>query len=298
MLAQLRGIQLYFDVDGAGLVPDGEQMRARPTAFLVHGGPGTDHSGWKIRYGRLVERLQVVYFDHRGHGRSSRCDPSTYTLDENVEDMEALRRHLGIDRLVSIGGSYGGMVAMAHASRYPSSVSHLILISTASHSGNLLRAVETVKKVGTPEQIAQYSALLEGRIDTREKLQTYFEVMAPLYSIKHELKQAFALGPTGLEPDPFIVAYRPGGMLRNFDLRPELHRIRARTLILAGRHDWICPPQYGAEIHALIPESDFRIFEGSAHALGEDEPERFFDVIAGFLVYNEHEDVRRHATAP
>ncbi len=63
--------------------------------------------------------MQVVYFDHRGQGRSARGDVARYTLDENVEDMEALREHLGLGPIVSIGTSYGGMVAMAHAARYP-----------------------------------------------------------------------------------------------------------------------------------------------------------------------------------
>lgn len=57
--------------------------------------------------------MQLVFFDHRGQGRSQRGDVSKYILDENVEDMEALRQHLGLGPIVSIGTSYGGMVAMA-----------------------------------------------------------------------------------------------------------------------------------------------------------------------------------------
>ena len=103
-------------------------------------GPGGDHSGFKPSFTPLAARMQLVYFDHRGQGRSAAADPATYTLDENVEDMEALRRHLGLGPIVSIGTSYGGMVAMAHAARYPDAVSHLVLIVTASHGGFIPRA--------------------------------------------------------------------------------------------------------------------------------------------------------------
>src|SRR5262249_61768383 len=83
----------------------------------------------------LSETMQLVFFDHRGQGRSARGDAARYVLDENVEDMEALRRHLGLGPIVSIGTSYGGMVAMAHAARHPEAVSHLILIATAAPAG-------------------------------------------------------------------------------------------------------------------------------------------------------------------
>src|SRR5690349_6757167 len=135
MRAKVRDTEIYFDVDGAGLVPEGAAMRERPVAFLVHGGPGADHTGFKPALSPLAAHLQLVYFDHRGHGRSARGDPATDTLDENVADMEALRRHLGLGPIVSIGTSYGGKVAMAHAARHPDAVSHLVLVATAAHGG-------------------------------------------------------------------------------------------------------------------------------------------------------------------
>src|SRR4030088_1217073 len=103
MRARIRDTEIYFDIDGAGLVPDGATMRERPTAFLIHGGPGLDHTSLKARYGQLKEKMQLVYFDHRGQGRSARGDPQKYTLYENVQDMEALRQYLGVGPVVSIG---------------------------------------------------------------------------------------------------------------------------------------------------------------------------------------------------
>ena len=129
-------------------------MRERPTAFLIHGGPGGDHTSLKAPYGKLAEKMQLVYFDQRGDGRSAACKPEKCTLDETVEDMEALRRYLGLGPVVSIGTSYGGMVAMAHAARYPKSVSHLVLVITAAHSGFVERARQIVAERGTAEQIS------------------------------------------------------------------------------------------------------------------------------------------------
>ncbi|TMK76532.1 MAG: hypothetical protein E6G45_12990 [Actinobacteria bacterium] len=72
MQIDLNGTRLWFDVDGPALVPDGNEMRQRPTVVLVHGGPGArDHSYFKPDFAPLVEHAQVVYLDLRGHGRSN-----------------------------------------------------------------------------------------------------------------------------------------------------------------------------------------------------------------------------------
>lgn len=287
MLASIRDTTIYFDIDGVGLQLEGPKQIERPTAFLVHGGPGIDHTGGKARYGRLAQKMQLVYFDHRGQGRSGRGDPARYTLDENVEDMEALRRHLGFKRIVSMGTSYGGMVAMAHAARYPQAVSHLILVATAAQGGFIGAAARIVRERGTAEQIALFEDVRAGRIDTAEKMRRYFTVMGPLYTRVHDpALSAAALENAILAPEALNRALGPQGFLAHFDLRPELGKIRAPTLILSGRHDWICPPEFAVEMQKLIPHSELRIFEESAHSIAGDEPQNLLDAVAGFLVYN------------
>jgi proline iminopeptidase len=284
MRARIRDTEIYFDIDGAGLVPDGPRMREKPAAFLIHGGPGGDHSGFKVAFPPLAEHMQLVYFDHRGQGRSAKGDARKYTLDENVDDMEALRLHLGFGPIVSIGTSYGGMVALAHAARYPASVSHLVLIVTAAHSGFNKRAREIVAERGTREQKAVCEKLWAGELDSVEEFRHFFEVMDPLYSRKHD-PAASAVGRARgiLTPEALNRAFAPGGFLRNFDLRPELSKITAPTLILAGRHDWICPPEFSEEIHRLMPGSGLHIFEESSHSIRNDEPERMREAIMAFL---------------
>lgn len=286
MRASIRGTDIFFDIDGAGLVADGERMRERPTAMLIHGGPGTDHTSLKARYASLAEKMQLVYFDHRGQGRSAAANPGTYTLQDNVEDMEALRRHLGLGRVVSIGTSYGGKVGMAHAARYPDAVSHLVLIATASHFGFIKRARQIVAERGTAEQIRVCDDLFAGRVDTVEKMRHYFKTMGSLYAHRSDP----ALSDSGvaraiLSPEALNRAFAPDGYLQSFDLRPQLAAIRAPTLVCAGRHDWICPPEFSEEIHDLVAGSDLRIFEESGHSIGGDEPQSLLDAVAGFIVY-------------
>jgi len=292
MRARVRDTEIYFDIDGAGLVSDGSHMRERLVAFLVHGGPGSDHTGLKARYEQLREKMQLVYFDHRGQGRSARGDPRKYSLDENVEDMEALRQFLGLGPIVSIGTSYGGMIAMAHAARYPKSVSHLILVATASHAGHIDRSREIAAKHGTSEQISMCEDLWGGRIDTVAKMRRYYEVMGTLYSLKYDPVAAKkVLEQVILSPEALNQAYAPSGCMRNFDLRPELGSITAPTLILAGRHDWICAPEFSEEMHKLIPVCDLRIFEQSSHSIGNDERQNFLDAVSGFVVYKTRQEV-------
>ena len=78
-------------------------------------------------------------------------------------------------------------------------------------------------------------------------------------------------------------AFAPGGFLRSFDLRPELPAITAPTLIVAGRHDWICPPEFSEEIHCIIKDSQLRIFEQSSHSIRNDEPELLRETIVDFV---------------
>ncbi|MEO8716295.1 MAG: alpha/beta fold hydrolase [Acetobacteraceae bacterium] len=284
MYASVRGTRLFFDVDGAGLVPDGAAMRERPVAFVIHGGPGGDHSGFKPSMSPLAAHMQLVYFDHRGQGRSDPADPATYTLDENAEDMEALRRHLGLGRIASIGTSYGGMVGLAHAVRYPDAVSHLVLIVTAAHGGFIDRARAIVEERGTDEQRRVCEALWAGGFRTAGEMKEYYRVMGPLYSLTHdEAKAASGRERAIHRPEPLNRAFGPDGVLRRFDLRPELGRITAPTLILAGRHDWICPPEFSEEIHRLIPGSELRVFEHSSHSIRSDEPAAMLEAIARFV---------------
>lgn len=285
MYAKIRDTEIYFDVEGAGLVPDGARMKENPVAFLVHGGPGADHTGFKPTFSPLSQKMQLVYFDHRGQGRSARGPKETYTLDNNVEDMEALRQYLGLNQIVVIGASYGGMVALTYASRYPNHVSHLIAIVTVPDSRFLKRAQQILAERGTAEQKAIAQRLWDGTFENEAQLKEYFQITRTLYSVTADPDDPppKAWDRAILSPDAINVAF--GGFLRTYDVRDQLAKITAPTLVIGARHDWICPPEFSEEIAAAIPKADLRIFENSGHAIRADEPEALLDAIAGFIVY-------------
>ena len=291
MKANIRDTTLFFDVEGLSIVVEGDRIWENPVAFLLHGGPGADHTSYKPTFSALADRMQLVYLDHRGQGRSARGPQASYTLDNNVEDVEALRLYLGLGQIMVIGGSYGGMVAMAYAARYPDSVLKLMVYATVASHEFLPRAQQTLRDRGTPEQIAIAQKLWEGTFQSNDELKTYFEILGPLYSYRVEpldqrLDQQLDQSPS-IAWDDRILSYEAineafGGFLRTYDIRSELAKITAPTLVIAGRHDWICAPEFSEEIAALIPGAEIQIFEHSGHMLRTDEPDRLITTIAEF----------------
>ena len=284
MRAKIRDTEIYFDVEGSSLVLNEGHIRSKPVAFVIHGGPGTDHTSYKPTFSPLSRKLQLVYFDHRGQGRSARGPKETYTLDNNVEDMEALRQYLGLDQIVLLGSSYGGMVALSYAVRYPQNISHLIVIATAANYRFLERAKEILAQRGTEQQKTSVQRLWAGTFENEEQLREYFHVMGPMYSLTYDPESSSkAWNCAILSIDAINVAF--AGFLRDYNVLPQLHKITSPTLVIGGRHDWICAPEFSEEITRAIPNADLRIFENSGHLIRADEPEALLDAITGFLVY-------------
>ena len=127
------GVRLYVDIEGCGLVPDGPCMREKPTLVLLHGGPGYDHSGFKPLFSRLADVAQIVYVDHRGHGRSSRRPPAEWTLDTLADDVVRLCDALGIVKPVVLGQSFGGFVAQRYLARHPQHPARVVLSLSLIH---------------------------------------------------------------------------------------------------------------------------------------------------------------------
>src|SRR6202048_2378892 len=130
MRVLVNGVRLFFDVEGAKLVPNGPAMRERPTLLLLHGGPGFDHSIYKPAYSALADVAQIIYLDHRGNGRSEGGARESWNLAQWGDDVRAFCDTLGIVNPIVLGASFGGMVALAYAPRHPAHPSQLVLIST------------------------------------------------------------------------------------------------------------------------------------------------------------------------
>src|SRR2546422_3863329 len=149
MLVSVGDVRLFVDVDGAKLVPDGMLMRERPTIILLHGGPGFDHTPFKAHYSLLTEIAQVVYYDHRGNGRSEDGPRERWHLDQWADDLRTLCDVLGIEQPVVFGASFGGFVALNYALRHPDHPARLVLSSTTAHI-HLERALAMFERLGGP----------------------------------------------------------------------------------------------------------------------------------------------------
>ncbi|MUV37294.1 Prolyl aminopeptidase [Lentibacillus sp. JNUCC-1] len=281
MFAEVNGTRLFFDVEGAGVTVEGGALVKKDVCFVLHGGPGGTHLGFKPYLSPLAEDLQLVYIDNRGSGFSATGPVETYTLDQNIEDIEALRQHLGLEQIVLFGHSYGGMTAMAYAARYPKNVKALLLSATSPSYRFLDKAKQYVERHGTAEQKEMAQLLWDGAFSSDAEVAHYYEVMAPLYSRKTADGKA--------EPRPEMNrSYEAlnqgfGGFLRNYDLTEDLKTLQCPALVSAGRHDWITPVEENELIAELLPNSEFVVFEDSSHGILKDQHEDFINTVREFI---------------
>jgi len=275
---RVRDTTLFFDVEGAGWVAEGPRMRQRPSLVLLHGGPGFDHSSFKPAFSQLSDAAQVLYLDHRGNGRSDRSTPDRWTLAEWADDLRAFCDALGIERPVVFGQSFGGMVAMAYATRHPDHPGALVLSSTTART-RLDRVLAVFERLGGAAARAAAEAYW-GRPGP-ETLPDYARLCFPLYNRT----------PRELDADRrtvwnFDVMFAFGdGEDRSMDLLPDLARVRCPTLVLAGEDDPITPVGDAEDIAAAIPAGLARLerFAGCGHGVFRDDPARGFAAIRAFL---------------
>jgi len=272
------GVRLWFDVEGAGLVPDGDAMRERPTILLLHGGPGMDHSLFKSSFAALAQVGQVVYYDHRGQGRSDRRTREEWTLDVWADDVVKLCDALGIERPIVLGNSFGGMVAMRYAARHPSHPAKLVLSSTAARM-NLAAMVAMFERLGGAEPAAIANAFWTG--STREHSAAYLAKCGPLYT----QAPGNIFDTTRVVRNMDVTTHFIEGEQRTMDLRAGLTRIVCPTLVIAGALDPVCPPACAREIADAIDPKHVRleVFERCGHGVFRDEPDRAFPVLLAFV---------------
>ncbi len=282
MYAKLGSTRLFFDVDGPQWVPDGDRMRRRPVLFLLHGGPGGDHGSFKKIVGQLRDVAQLVYIDHRGSGRSDPVDIQECTLDNNIDDVERLREHLGLESISLLGSSYGGMVAQGYAIRYPDNLDRLVLCSTAPSFRFLAEAQQKVEQEGSEEQKRVCQWLWEGSFESLDQLKRYYRAMAPWYAVsfqEEKFEESWGRGIRNFQQTNLGFS----GFLREFDFTPELEQVRCPTLVLAGEKDWICAAGQSREIADRIRDVQLHVFADAAHSIADDRPDEFLAVLRGFL---------------
>ena len=281
----VNGVRLFFDVEGAGLVPDGPAMREKPTLLMLHGGPGADHSIYKPDYSSLADIAQIVYLDHRGNGRSEDGPREHWRLSQWGDDVRAFCDALGIVNPVVLGASFGGMVALAYATRHPAHPSKLILISTAAAGGtHLEQRVKLFERFGGAETGAlARRRFIEMQGHDAASLEAWRQLALPHY-FRNPRDPDMARRAVNRR-DVLQWFTRPGGESGTFNMLPDLHRIRCPTLVMGGEDDPIHPIESQAEIVAALPPHlvQFERFADCRHAVIPDAPERGLAVIREFI---------------
>ena len=271
--------RLFVDVEGPQFVPDGAGMREKPTLILLHGGPGFDHSSFKPLFSQLADLAQIVYVDHRGHGRSDRCPPEQWTLDTFADDIVRLCDVLGIVRPIVLGQSFGGFVAQRYLARHPAHPAKVILSST-SHHGDLGRKLDMFERLGGVA--AREAALMFWTTPNAETWAHYRAVCLALYN-QTPPRDALAAGRTVFN-EAILFAF-VGGEKTTMDLLPGLKAVQCPVLVMAGTMDPVCPLADAEEIAAAIPAPWGRlvVFEHSGHGAWRDEPDAAMRVLRAFI---------------
>jgi proline iminopeptidase len=285
MRIEVNGARLFFDVEGARLVPDGPVMRERPTLVLLHGGPGMDHSSFKPAFSGFADICQVVYIDHRGNGRSDRQPAERWTLAQWADDVYEFCRALEIERPIVMGQSFGGFVAIAYATRHPEHPGKLILSSTAAQGqSHVERSIELFRRFGG-DGIAEMAreAIMLGYNSPEFALEWMMRAM-PYYNPVAK-PDAEAPARAVLTANVLMRFLGHGGEGLTFDMLADLAKVECPTLVLGGEDDPITPIESQEDIARAIPQHLVRFHRvpNAGHGPHRDDP-RVLDVIREFIV--------------
>jgi len=284
------GIMIYYEIVGHG-----------PPLMIVHGGPGASHDYFLPYLLPLARQNRLIFIDERGSGRSEKLDvPGGYTVENMVEDVEAVRSELGLGKVSLLGHSYGGVLAQAYALKYQQNLAHLILASTfASTSG--VNAVFVQMKQKMPPDVRDHINKLEA--------QGLFGQGKPWERNRYTVEYMNAAWGDGYfpylyqrHPDPNYDPVAQGvtswdlyremwgshgefvidGNLKSVEYVDKLSTIRVPTLIIAGDHDE-CDPSLSRQMNSKIAGSKLVILPESGHMTFVDQPIQFTQAVEEFL---------------
>lgn len=281
MLIGVNGTRLFVDVANFSVVRDGDRLREKPTLLMLHGGPGFDHTAFKATFAMLADVAQVVFYDHRGNGRSEGDDPATWNLAQWADDVKGLCDALGIVRPIVCGHSFGGFVAQAYAIRYPEHPAKLILLGTAAKI-DFEAVFAAFTRVGGPDIGAAARAYWSN--PTAEGRARYFVDCVPFYRHRRD----------GPPPDFSRVIMKtevalhfngPRNEHGRFDFRDDLGKLRCPVLLMAGEHDPIAPLELAEATARAIPAHLLRFerLRDCAHIIFDDDRERVIGTIRAFI---------------
>ena len=274
---------------------DGRRLAYRrigsgPTLVCHGGGPG--FSGLYLRdLGGLDEHLELILLDPRGTGESDRpADPRAYSIEDYANDVEELRRHLGLERINLLGHSHGGVVAMDYAARFPGRVEKLILASTlARFAQEQVGAMEAAMaaKAAEPwydDARAALEAEQKGDFETDADLgELAMREFAFYFARYGDAERAYVDSLRADVPNADTLRYFNQEIFETFDLRPQLEQITAPTLVVTGEQDFITGPVCANDIEASLRDVRKVLIPGAGHFVFVEAPEQFRAAVLDFL---------------
>jgi proline-specific peptidase len=277
------------------LTADGRKLSYRklghgPVLVCHPGGPGLSSTYFGDLAG-LWERFTLILINPRGTGSSDRpADRRDYQIDDYASDVEEVRRHLGLEQIMLLGHSHGGVVAQAYAAKYPGRVSRLVLASTLARFGpeqDALMHAGMEKRSGQPwaqDAFAALEAEQAGKFESDQELTELVLREYPLYFARYgEIEAGYidTLRTETVNADTLKLFNEE--IFTTFDLRSLLPIITAPTLVITGDEDFICGPTCTDEIFTRIPGARKVIVGDSGHMVFVEQPQAFHDEVADFL---------------
>ena len=273
------------------IVGEGEEPGKLPL-LLLHGGPGGAHDymesmGELARGGR-----RVIMYDQLGCGKSPvPPDPDMWTVELFIEEVDAVRQALGLERLHILGQSWGGMLGMEYALTQPDGVESLVICDSPARMDLWVEEANRLRAELPPEVQA---TLLKHEQDGTTDDPAYEEACLVFYN-RHVCRvpwsESVARSFAQMPNEVYMTMNGPSefhciGTLRTWDVTPRLGEITIPTLVISGRYDE-ATPRISQEVSDGIPGSEWVLFEESSHMPHEEEPERFRQVVGDFLAQRE-----------
>jgi proline iminopeptidase len=270
---EANGVPIYYEVSGSGGIP----------LVVANGGPGFDHTYLHLSsaWDSLAKNRRVVFYDQRGTGRSNPVAAGkTFTLKDQLDDLEALRIHLGAEHIDLLGHSWGGFLAMAYASRYSQHISHLLIMDSAAPAfKDTIFLFDDVFPEGVERQKAlTFADDLGDQAASDASLREYLAMLC--YSPEKRDYFVSNLSRSVFKKD---VNQAVVSDVNRFDLNPEIRKFRFPVLVITGRYDMNVAPLVAYKIHQAIAGSRFAVFERSGHLPFYEEPEGFVREVEQFL---------------
>ncbi|QBL95397.1 hypothetical protein KSAC_32180 (plasmid) [Komagataeibacter saccharivorans] len=251
--------------------------------IVLHGGRGFGtHDGVFKTYAPLAGPFRIIGFDMRGHGESEAVPP--FTFAQMVRDIETIRQELcGGRRIVLLGGSFGGMIALSYAITHPDHLAALILRGTAPSWHHETEALGSFRARASRAPMAtegMLDRLFTPTIENDEEFRLIMFALAPLY----------AEDPKTVDLDRLlshVSRVRYNARVHNdlfadhsYDVVDRLGSIPCPTLVFCGAQDWICPPDQSRLIASRIPHAMLEIVTDANH--GVPDPVAL-QLVSGFL---------------